>query len=73
MSGEDVMQQLWENPALRSIPVAVLSADATPAQTRRLKASGAIAYLTKPLEIRQVLRLVDEVLSHGRRETEATA
>jgi PAS domain S-box-containing protein len=63
MSGEEVLQQLWQDADLRRIPVAVLSADAMPAQTRRLKASGAMAYLTKPLEIRQVLRLVDEVLS----------
>jgi CheY-like chemotaxis protein len=62
MSGADVMQQLWQDPVLRRIPVAVLSADATDAQARRLKASGAIAYLTKPLELAEVLRLLDEQL-----------
>ncbi|HYM24011.1 MAG TPA: response regulator, partial [Vicinamibacterales bacterium] len=30
MSGEDVLHRLWQDAALRSIPVAVLSADAAP-------------------------------------------
>jgi PAS domain S-box-containing protein len=63
MSGEEVLRRLWEDAALRRIPVAVLSADATPSQTRRLKASGAIEYLTKPLEIAQVMRVVDHSLA----------
>jgi PAS domain S-box-containing protein len=63
MSGEDVLRLLWQDSALRQIPVAVLSADATPSQARRLKASGAIEYLTKPLEIGQVMRVVDQTLS----------
>lgn len=62
MTGEDVLRLLWQDPALRSIPVVVLSADATPAQVRRLRASGAIAYLTKPLDVGQVLQLIDERL-----------
>jgi CheY-like chemotaxis protein len=67
MSGEEVLQQLWQDRELRQIPVAVLSADATPTHTRRLKASGAIAYLTKPIEIGQLMRLVDESLGEGHR------
>jgi CheY-like chemotaxis protein len=43
--------------------VAVLSADATPGQHRRLLAAGAIAYLTKPFDIAEVLRLVDRILA----------
>ena len=42
----------------------LLSADATPAQTRRLTASGAKAYLTKPLDIAEVLDLVDSSLGN---------
>jgi PAS domain S-box-containing protein len=63
MSGEDVLRLLWEDAALRRIPVVILSADATPSQTRRLKAGGAIDYLTKPLEIGQVVRVVDQSLN----------
>jgi CheY-like chemotaxis protein/two-component sensor histidine kinase len=62
MSGEEVLGRLAADPVLRRIPVAVLSADATLTQSRRLTASGAVAYLTKPLEIRQVMNLIDERL-----------
>ena len=62
-SGEDVLRQLWDDPALRTIPVIMLSADATSGQVRRLLASGATAYLTKPLDLRQVLEVLDQTLS----------
>jgi PAS domain S-box-containing protein len=72
ISGEEVLQHLWQDPELRKIPVAVLSADATPAQVRRLQASGALAYLTKPLDISRVIRLVDDALNRtGRAATDA--
>ena len=66
MSGEDVLRELSGDVRLRQIPVAILSADALPAQSRRLKASGAVAYLTKPLDISQVIRTIDESLSIAR-------
>ena len=40
----------------------ILSADATPGQIKRLLDQGAREYLTKPLDVRQVLALVDEAL-----------
>jgi CheY-like chemotaxis protein len=66
LSGEEVLNRLWQDEELRGIPVAVLTADATAEQSRRLKASGAIAYITKPLEIREVLRLIDDRLRRHR-------
>ena len=66
MSGEDVLRQLWQDVALKRIPVAILSADAMPAQSRRLKAAGAIAYLTKPIDISQVMRTIDDSLAASR-------
>jgi CheY-like chemotaxis protein len=39
----------------------VLSADASPAQARRLMAAGALRYLTKPVDLHDVLDLLDEV------------
>jgi signal transduction histidine kinase len=62
MTGEEVLRRIWSNPATRDIPVAVLSADVTSHSQRRLRASGAIAYLTKPFGVVEVLRLVDEVV-----------
>jgi two-component system sensor histidine kinase RpfC len=49
--------------ATRSIPVAVLSADATSRQSTRLLAAGVVACLTKPLDLTRLLKLLDETLS----------
>ncbi len=65
VNGEEVMRQLAQDPALRSIPVVVLTADATPEQARRLIDAGATAYLTKPIEVARLLRLLDELLSQS--------
>ena len=62
MSGEDVLHHIRGDAAMRGIPVAILSADATPRQVERILAAGSVAYLTKPLEIGQLLHLVDERL-----------
>jgi len=62
MAGDEVFRQLWSDPETRPIPVVVLSADATPDQARRLLAAGAAAYLTKPLNVRELLAVIDERL-----------
>ena len=62
MPGEEVLRRIWSDPSTRKLPVAVLSADATGRSERRLRAGGAIAYLTKPFDIAEVLRLIDEVV-----------
>ena len=56
------LRQLWGDPAIRQIPVVILTADATPAQMRRALASGAAAYLTKPFDVRKVLDTLDQML-----------
>lgn len=62
LPGEEVLRQLLAEPSLRDTTVIVLSADATPGQVRRLLASGAAAYLTKPFNIHEVLRVIDRAL-----------
>jgi CheY-like chemotaxis protein len=62
MGGEAVLRQLREDPTTASIPVIVLSADAAPGQVQRLVAARALAYLTKPLDARELLRLLDQTL-----------
>ena len=62
--GDEVLRRLWEDTRTREIPVAVLSADATLGQSRRLIATGAKAYLTKPLDVSKMLALIDERLAH---------
>jgi CheY-like chemotaxis protein/anti-sigma regulatory factor (Ser/Thr protein kinase) len=56
--GQVVLEQLKRDPATAGIPVAVLSADATPAQLERLLAAGAVAYLTKPLDVESLLATI---------------
>ncbi len=51
ISGDQVLGRLVARPETGGIPVAVLSADASPRVIRRLLAAGAFAYLTKPLDL----------------------
>ena len=61
LTGDEVLRQLRDDPATRGIPVAILSADATPGQIRRLLAEGAHSYLTKPLDVAELRQLVETV------------
>ena len=67
MPGEEVLRRLRADAATREIPVVVLSADATPRRIQDLLESGAYAYLTKPLKVREFLQTLDNVLT---KETE---
>jgi CheY-like chemotaxis protein len=62
LDGHEVLNRLKANPLTASIPVIVLSADATAPTIERLRAAGAVAYLTKPLEIHRLLAVVDTYL-----------
>ena len=44
----------------------VISADATSDQLRRLRAAGAKAYLTKPLDVQRFLQVVGDALRERR-------
>ena len=66
ISGDQVLRALHEDPELSQTPVVVLSADATPGRVQRLLGAGARAYLTKPLDVRQFLVLLDEALPASR-------
>jgi signal transduction histidine kinase/response regulator RpfG family c-di-GMP phosphodiesterase len=65
MSGEEVLHNLRRDPRTEKIPVTVLSADATPSHIHRLKAAGARDYLTKPLDVRQMIGLLETTLTPG--------
>ena len=58
ISGEEVLNRLRTEPATADIPVAVLSAEAAPGVIRRMRASGVVAYLTKPLDLAELGRLI---------------
>jgi PAS domain S-box-containing protein len=59
MSGMQVLALLRNSDNTRSVPVIVVSADATPSQIERLLNAGATQYLTKPLDIDEFLKTVD--------------
>jgi signal transduction histidine kinase len=62
LPGREVLARLQADPATSHSPVVVVSADATPGEIGRLRSAGARDYLTKPLDVRQFLAVVDDVL-----------
>jgi CheY-like chemotaxis protein len=58
MPGAVLFERLRANPQTRDIPVVVVSADATDRQIRRLIEAGAADYLTKPLDLRRFIEVV---------------
>lgn len=63
MDGAEMLRQLKQNEETAEIPVVVVSADATPGQIERLLSWGAHAYLTKPLNVKHFVRLIEELLA----------
>jgi CheY-like chemotaxis protein len=68
LPGAELLAILRHDPSTRDIPVVVISADATRNQIDRLTQAGARAYLTKPLDVKRFLDVVDELLESGRSE-----
>ena len=60
--GEEVLKTLRADPRTAAIPIIVISADATGAARSRLRAAGADAYLTKPLDLDEFLTTVERYL-----------
>ena len=60
--GDDVLRRLQAEVDTRNIPVIVVSADASPTHAKRLLATGAADYLTKPIDVRRFLRVLDRNL-----------
>lgn len=62
LQGDQVLRELQADPATRDIPTFIISADASRHQIERLLDSGARAYLTKPLNVRHFLELLDDLI-----------
>jgi signal transduction histidine kinase/ActR/RegA family two-component response regulator len=58
LRGDEVLIRLKAEPTTRETPVIMLSADASPGQVRRLREAGAAAYLTKPINLQELLEVV---------------
>lgn len=68
--GSEVLARLKSDPDLASTPVVVVSADATPGHIARMLAQGAHAYLTKPIDVAEMLQTIDSLLQEQTRVTD---
>jgi signal transduction histidine kinase/CheY-like chemotaxis protein len=59
LHGDEVLRRLRDKSVTAGIPVAILSAEASPAVIRNMRAAGVIAYLTKPLDLTELGQLLD--------------
>jgi PAS domain S-box-containing protein len=62
VQGDEVLRRLRADVRTAHIPVVMVSADATPRTIERLRAQGADAYLTKPLDVDEFLATIDRLL-----------
>jgi CheY-like chemotaxis protein len=60
--GSEVLKLLQANKKTKSIPVVVLSADAMSGQIEKLIKDGAENYLTKPIDVVEFLKVIDETI-----------
>ncbi|MEI9814280.1 MAG: response regulator [Acidobacteriota bacterium] len=67
LTGDEILLRLKGDPRTRQIPVTVVSADATPVQVNRVLQSGAREYLTKPLNVKQVMHLLEATMQRSPR------
>jgi signal transduction histidine kinase/ActR/RegA family two-component response regulator len=61
LDGDEVLERLRADASTADIPVAIVSADATPGQILRLRNAGADEYFTKPIDITELLAFVDHL------------
>ena len=62
LPGWEVLARLRAEPRTRDIPVVVISADATSGQQVRLRAAGAREYLTKPIDVPELMGMFTRYL-----------
>jgi PAS domain S-box-containing protein len=60
--GEEVLRRLRADPRTASIPIVVVTADATQSTVAQLRDAGADAYLTKPIELDEFLQTLGRFL-----------
>jgi CheY-like chemotaxis protein len=62
VSGLELLREMREDPALKRIPVVIISARSMPADVRSGMAAGAFTYLTKPVGFLQLREAVEQAL-----------
>ncbi|HEX3211281.1 MAG TPA: ATP-binding protein, partial [Actinomycetota bacterium] len=61
MPGQEVLRRLQAEPRTANVPVVILSADARPTLIQELLAQGARAFMTKPLDVKELLELLQTI------------
>lgn len=64
MSGFEVLEKLRDDPGTQDIPALALSANAMPQNVEEGLEAGFLNYLTKPIDLHQVLNALDALLPH---------
>ncbi|MBI1352606.1 MAG: PAS domain S-box protein [Actinomycetales bacterium] len=60
LGGAEILRELRSDPATTALPIFVLTADASPEVRRQALSMGATGFLTKPVDVAEVLESVDE-------------
>jgi signal transduction histidine kinase/ActR/RegA family two-component response regulator len=71
VNGDEILRQLRNDPVTATTPVVIVSADATAGQVERLLAEGATSYLTKPLDVQDLLAVLDDAIGSSHTATSA--
>ena len=69
MNGFEATKNLRENPAFSHTPIIAITAYAMKGDRDRVIESGCDAYLTKPINTRELPKVIAEMLLHTRRAT----
>jgi PAS domain S-box-containing protein len=67
MPGQEVLRRLRAEPKTADVPVVILSADVRPSLITQLLEAGAQAFLTKPLDVKELLGLLDTISTQRER------
>ncbi|UJP63932.1 PAS domain S-box protein [Mongoliitalea daihaiensis] len=67
--GSEVIKNLKSYPETKDVPVLVISADAIEEQVQHVLSLGAVAYLTKPINIQSFLTELDQLINTNGRTT----
>ncbi|HZJ51277.1 MAG TPA: PAS domain S-box protein [Actinomycetota bacterium] len=65
MPGEEVLADLKRDPLTDAIPVFIVTADATKTHVNRLLNAGASAFITKPIDVKELLATIDQAVASG--------
>ena len=70
LDGQQTLAAIKKQPALQSIPVVLISADASGSEIKRGYEAGARAFLIKPLEYSSLKSMLLEAIQYAKRSSE---